>query len=199
MVSFFRKATPERRFWEWFERNSPRLFAFEKDQDRIFADLTEALYQVQEGLTFEFGPVEDGRREFVVSADGVLERFDAVRRLVAAAPPLPQWVVIPFRPPKSLDFVLDFGGHRLSPGDLWFQAERDGERVGLTLYLPGLTEENRETLSGAGFILLDTALGEFAVESQVGFIEFEALPDEPEALGLRRFPEILAVFHTVAH
>jgi hypothetical protein len=57
-------------FWKWFVDNEDELFNFERDQDVVFDALSDALHLVSEQLTFEFGPKEDGRREFVISADG---------------------------------------------------------------------------------------------------------------------------------
>ena len=198
-MGLFNRTSAEERFWRWFQTHSSRLFGFEADQERVFRDLTAALEKVEKDLTFEFGPVHDGKREFIVSADGIKDRFPAVRRLVAAAPAMPQWIVIPFRPPKDLDFVIDYGGCRLGPDDVWFLSEPDGGRVGLTLFVRGLTEDNKNTLGGAGFILLDNALGEFAVETQVGFIEWNPLPSDPEAAGLRPFRMVRDVFDLGVH
>ena len=198
-MAWFTRASAEERFWQWFEQNSNRLFAFETDRDCVFRDLTAALHKVHEGLTFEFGPVQDDKREFIVSADGIRERFPAVQRLVAAAPAMSRWTVIPFRPPKDIGSVIEYDGHRVGPDDVWFRSEADGDRIGLTLYVRGLTEENTRTVGGATFILLDNALGEFAVETRVGFIEWKGLPDDPEAAGLQPFPAIRAVFDVVIH
>jgi hypothetical protein len=198
-MAWFKRAAPEERFWEWFEQNSARLFAFEADRDRVFGELKAALSKVERGLTFEFGPVRDGRREFIVSADGIRDRFPAVQRLVAAAPALAQWTVIPFRPPKSLDMVIEYDGQRVGANDVWFKSEDDAGRIGLTLYLRGLTEQNKQSLAGAAFLLLDSALGEYAVETRVGFIEWEALPDDPAAAGLQPLPAIRGVFDIVIH
>ena len=198
-MAWFKRASAEESFWQWFEQNSSRLFALEADQDRLFDELGEALSKVKPGLTFEFGPVEDGRREFIVSADGIRDRFPAVQNLVAAAPALAQWIVIPFRPPKSLDMVIEYDGLRLGADDVWFKPEKDADRIGLTLYVRGLTEQNQKSLGGAAFLLLDNALGEFAVETQVGFIEWQGLPDDPTAAGLQPFRSIRDVFDIVVH
>jgi hypothetical protein len=198
-MAWFTRASPAERFWQWFEQHSNGLFAFETDRDRVFRDLTAALHKVHEGLTFEFGPVQNGKREFIVSADGIRERFPAVQNLVAAAPAMSQWIVIPFRPPKAIASVIEYDGHRVGPEDVWFRSEPDGDRIGLTLYVRGLTEENTRSVGGATFILLDSALGEFAVETRVGFIEWKGLPDNPEAEGLKPFPLIRDVFDVVIH
>ena len=198
-MAWFTRTSPEERFWQWFEQNSSRLFAFESDRDRVFRDLTAALHKVHEGLTFEFGPVRDSKREFIVSADGIRERFPAVQSLAAAAPAMSQWTVIPFRPPKNISGVIEYQGHRVGTEDVWFRSEADDDRIGLHLYVRGLTEENKNSLGGATFILLDNALGEYAVETRVGFMEWNGLPDDPKAAGLTPFTAIREVFDVVIH
>jgi len=200
-MKLFGRESAEQRFWRWFLENSSRLFAFESDREKVFGELSKALGRVHSGLTFEFGSVEEGQREFIVSADGIKDRFPAVLRLVKAAPSMPQWIVIPFRPPKQLEGLttITFGEHRLGRDDIWFAAEPDGQCIGLTICIRGLTEDNREALGGAAFILLDSALGEYAVEMQVGFVDLQPLPDDPRSAGLRPFVEIREVFDTTTH
>jgi len=203
-MKLFSRESAEQRFWRWFLENSSRLFAFESDQEKVVGELRKALGRVHSGLTFEFGPVNDGQREFIVSADGIKDRFPAVLRLVKAAPAMPEWIVIPFRPPKNLaafqaGAMFKFGEHRLGHDDIWFAAEPDGQRIGLAICIRGLTEDNRQALGGAAFILLDSALGEYAVEMQVGFIDLQPLPADPREAGLRPFGEIRELFDTTTH
>ena len=199
VIRLFGGGTPEERFWRWFQKHSARLLQFDTDQERLFDELGAALRRVEEGLTFEFGPIREGRREFVVSADGLKKHFPAVRRLVAAAPPLSDWIITPFRPPASLNMIIEYGGVTLGPEDVWFREEPDRDRVGLTLYVKGLTADNKPTLGSAGYILLDNALGEYAVETQVGFVEWRSLPQDPVAAGLRPFTQIRQPFERVQH
>src|SRR5689334_6398671 len=63
--------SPSRRFWSWFSANDDRLFDFERDQKAVFDELAAQLVRVHPDLTFELGPVRDGRRDFVVSAGGI--------------------------------------------------------------------------------------------------------------------------------
>jgi hypothetical protein len=56
--------TKEQQFWAWFEQNEALLFGFEHDQERIFHELTMALADVSPDLSFEFGPLSNGTRDF---------------------------------------------------------------------------------------------------------------------------------------
>src|SRR5215208_3539098 len=49
-------------FWRWFARHESSLFEFEKNQERLLRMLPYALQAVHRNLTFEIGPVKEGRR-----------------------------------------------------------------------------------------------------------------------------------------
>ena len=166
------QGTPEQKFWQWFEANEARLFNLERDRERIFDELQAELHKVNSGLTFEFGPVENGAREFVVSADGIKDVFPSVNALVAAAPQLPRWKVIKFRPRRAFG-PITLNGLTLKPEQLQFVAEPDGGKIGLTLFIEGYTESERNRYLGVVFLLLDHALGEYDVETKIGFMEYK--------------------------
>lgn len=174
----------EGRFWSWFSSNSQRVFSFERDRDAVFDELSAQLERVAPGLTFEIGSVEAGRRPFIISADGDRALFPAVQRLAGIAPQLAQWEIIPFRPPRPEPSIVDFEGTRLRSQDVWFKAEPDGAKTGLTIYLPAVAPTEIDRMHAASFILLDVMLGEYVVETEVGFIEWAELPGEPTAEGL---------------
>lgn len=89
----------EKRFWKWFQKNEDQLFNFERNQEPIFDDLQKRMTAVAQNLTFLFGPIrDDGKREFIISADGRAESFPAVEALHDAAPLLPRWIWIKYRP-----------------------------------------------------------------------------------------------------
>lgn len=93
VLSFFSgtaQARPEDNFWKWFQQNEALLFDFERDREHIFDLLSSEIRRVHPSLTFEFGPKEGNRREFVISADGIRDAFPKVESLFSSAPPLPK-------------------------------------------------------------------------------------------------------------
>ena len=164
----------ESAFWRWFQANEARVFDFEKDQENVFGELQAQLHQVHPNLTFEFGPKQGGKREFVISADGIKEAFPAVIALADAAPALPRWRIIKFRPRRGFQSVVTLNGLQISPEQVQFTIEPDGEKVGITLFVEGYSPAEHERYAGIGYLLLDQALGEYDVETKVGFIEFKA-------------------------
>jgi hypothetical protein len=180
-VSLFAKETKEAAFWHWFQQNENRLFAFEKDRDRIFDDLASALGKVHTDLTFEFGPVgEDGRREFVISAAGLKPAFPSVEALWSSAPKTDKWIIVKFRPRRMPINDVKLAGTTIRSKDVRYVLfeDRSPEKVGLMLFLPGYREDKRTLFGQMGYLFLDEALGEYDVEMRVGAIVFQGQGSE---------------------
>jgi hypothetical protein len=181
ILSLFKRAVPPKgpdAFWTWFAANEARLFALQGASDPILGELDRELHRVHADLTYEIGPEHDGRRDFVISADGLKAAFPAVEAVHAAAPSLPRWQWVKFRPRRAFLHDLDIGGLAIKPDDVRYVLARDGARVGIVLFFAGYTEAEHRRYGQAGFLLLDEALGEYAIETEVGFIEFHG-PDSP--------------------
>jgi hypothetical protein len=168
----------EEAFWRWFQSNEARLFDFEKDREKVFDELQAQLHSVQPNLTFEFGPKKDARREFVISADGIKEAFPAVVALADAAPALPRWKITKFRPRRGFQSPVALNGLRISPVQVQFTIEPDGDKAGITLFIEGYNSGEHGKYAGVGYLMLDQALGEYDVETKVGFIEFKASSEQ---------------------
>jgi hypothetical protein len=185
--------TLEQTFWTWFRQNDEVLFDFERDRDRIFAELTTALAAVAADLAFEFGPRIDGRRDFVISAGGVKSAFAAVKALAASAPVLPHWNVIAFRPRRAAIMAIGFGGRTVRPKDVEFCLLSNGRELGIYLFFDGYRESEKTIWGQIGFLLLDQALGEYDVATKVGPIQFLPSSAHPEAARYP-FPELPVIF-----
>jgi hypothetical protein len=166
-------ASSEANFWSWFTANESRLFTFESDQVRVFDDLSKELRRVNGDLTFEFGPVKGGKREFVISAGGIRSAFPAVEALYGAAPPLQRWVWVKYRPRRLPINDLEYGGKKIRADDVRYLLAKDGDKVGIVLFFDGYSEKKKSTFGQIGYLFLDEALGEYAMETQVGFVEFQ--------------------------
>jgi len=163
-------ATPEQDFWNWFRANDATLFNFEQNREETFDRLAAAMKKIHPSLTFEFGPVKNGTREFIISADGIRDAFPAVERLYAAAPKLDHWIWIKFRPRKP-PMDIEYGGVKVKADDVFCTIEPDGTKAGITLYIRGYEQAKEKTYGGIAFLILDQALGEYDVETKVGFIQ----------------------------
>ncbi|MHB1155647.1 MAG: hypothetical protein ACYC26_02285 [Phycisphaerales bacterium] len=163
----------EAKFWNWFVKNERGLFSYEDDRERIFNGLASALARVHPDLTFEIGPLQKGRRQFVISAGGIRLAFAAVQTLADAAPPLERWTVCKFRPRQWPLCNVQFGGISVEAKDVQFALLSSPSEVGIYLYIPGY--DNSDSRYGQiGYLMLDQALGEYDVETKVGLIRMFA-------------------------
>jgi hypothetical protein len=177
-LPIFASDTKEAVFWKWFQKNEDRLFLFEKDRDKVFDDLANALNKVNWDLTFEFGPIsKDGRREFVISAGGIKAAFPAVEALYTAAPKMQRWIFVRFRPRRMPINDLDYANKKVRARDVYCLLLKDEnpEKVGIMIFLDGYKEEDKKSVWGQiGYLFLDEALGEYDVETKVGVIVFQS-------------------------
>ncbi|MBI4272412.1 hypothetical protein HY621_00995 [Candidatus Uhrbacteria bacterium] len=174
MFEFLKKNSQsnEEKFWKWFVANEKMLFSFHENQDQVFDMLTSELSKVNKNLTFEFGPIREQKREFIISADGIRDAFPFVERLAAQAPPLEKWKITKFRPRRPLsDTVIDFKGKTFSPDDIFFKLHNKGGKVGIRLFIKRYNED-KDVFDEIVFIFLDAALGEYDVETKVASIDF---------------------------
>jgi hypothetical protein len=182
------QATPED-FWKWFQANEDTLFNFEKNREQTFDKLGAEMHKLNPSLTFEFGPIEDGKREFVISADGIKEAFPQVEVLYAAAPTLPRWKFVKFRPRrKPMD--VNYEGVSVRATSVTVQLVRNGQLADLIVFIPNYSEADRKAYMAIVFLLLDGALGEYDVEMRVGQIKVEATPKaQAQASSLQDLPK----------
>jgi hypothetical protein len=163
----------ETQFWHWFQQHQDELFDFERDQESTFDRLNAALGAVDDDLTFEFGPVREGMREFVISAAGLKQAFPAVERLYNARPSLDRFHVTAFRPRRPVVNNIEYGDLTINASDVYYHLckDKDPRKIGILLFLPGYAEDQESVFGQIGYLFLDEALGEYDVEMKVGFIE----------------------------
>src|SRR6185503_15457840 len=92
---------------------------------------------------------------------------------------LTRWTIIQFRPPRPDFTQVTFADATVDARTVEFVAEPDGEKTGLVISVPGLKTTNDKAYERATYILLDGMLGEYAVETGVGFIDIIAAEGRP--------------------
>lgn len=186
-------ASKEQRFWKWFTKNEARLFRFEDDQESVFSELGERLRAVHPDLAFEFGPVRpDGKRDFVISADGLLRAFDAVESLAAEAPRLDRWSWIKFRQRGGPHVEFTFDEITVNTEQVCYGMTPRGDNVDVTIYFRDYRQEPHAIYEQSAFLILDHLLGEFDVVTRVAYVRAEA--EQPAALDAKPLCELPAEF-----
>jgi hypothetical protein len=165
----------EQRFWKWFVRNEARLFQFEDDQEAIFSELGERLRAVYPDLAFEFGPVRgNGKRDFVISADGLLSAFEAVEALATEAPHLARWSWVKFRQRGSSYVEFTFDDITVNSEQVCYVMTSRGSHVDVTIYFQNYNQERHAIYEQSAFLILDHLLGEFDVVTRVAYVQAAA-------------------------
>ncbi len=187
-------AASEADFWKWFQSNEPALFDFERDQEKTFDRLATEIRKVHPSLTFEFGQKVNETREFVISADGIREAFPKVESLFAAAPSLPKWKFIKFRPRRA-PFDIQYGDVSVKANSISVVLVPEGRKAGLIVLIPGYSNAKRKSFASVAFLMLDQALGEYDVETSVGSIAVRAPSETPSgAVPLRELSKLFDSF-----
>ncbi len=166
------KGSREAQFWEWFQRHEDELFRLRSGRDPIFKSLADKIKNVNRSLVFEFGPVENGQREFVVSAGGLKSVFPAVVSLADAAPVLPRWKITKFRPRRSDITAIEIGSANISSEEVMITYQQGTLYVDIAVFI-GESDLDEKIRAQLGFLFLDQALGEFDVATYLGGIKFK--------------------------
>jgi hypothetical protein len=189
-------------FWRWFKTNEAGLarglasaVKGEADGHEAGAALAAALTRYHKGLVFEIGVRPEQRLDFVISADGIIDRFPAVIALKKAVPESALFEFTAFRQPHE-DMILEMHGARFSAETARFAlTESQGHKgkIDIDIYIdPQSLDEEQATQ--AAFILLDATIGEYDMETVIGHIEVMKIgeADEGETMLLTGLPAMLS-------
>ncbi|MEB2268131.1 hypothetical protein LAV77_25300 [Priestia megaterium] len=185
LKNLFKKKVTEKEFWSWFEKNSEDYFQLdEKNYDLLFNKLGLQLSKYHKDLTFEFSlEMNQGKREFIISAEGMVSAFPAVIKLVEEAPSLEKFNVVAFRQRQNSEQEIYFEDIVLNTEDIFFTYREDKQLdcLDIVIYIKGYSEENDQFIA-ATFIMLDSLIGEYDVGVKLGEINFEPYQEEKETL-----------------
>jgi len=181
-------------FWNWFEQRQLSYFELnENEQEQLFDDLSDKLRSFDDNLTFEFSGVkENGKREFILSANGMRKSFPLVFQLHETAPNFPNWEIIALKPrfesPK--DMRLGINGKDFGVEDIFLDWKKIGNALSVQVHLRA--DVPNDMLLQIGFIFLDLVLGEYDVATKLGNIDFKIL-EESELASLINILELPAI------
>lgn len=188
----------QREFWTWFGANEARFRDLEvEEKEALLDELQESLHRYCSELWFETGCATDGINELIISAEGNLDYFSAVRTLVAAAPDIAGWRFIAFKPAVGFEFSTSYEGIIFDPATAWFlpmRSNSDPTRRGVKVGYAHFESARSEDFLAGTFLMLDSALGELHFAEQLHHVEVVALPSSPESSGyvpLRNLEEFL--------
>ena len=88
---------------------------------------------------------------------------------------------------------IQYSDVKVKADDVYCTVEPDGKKAGITVFIRGYQTGQEETYKAITFLMLDQALGEYDVETKVGFIQVKPFSAEN---GLEKKPlkEITKIF-----
>ena len=181
-----------RAFWRWVVEHEAALRAVIAEptgEEPVLETLLEQLHQVDPNLYYLLGGDETGH-ELIITAEGELHSFPAVRALVQAAPTLTGWQFIAFKPPMGCDFVLRHEAASIDASQSWFLPAPSPVGFGLKLACPSFAGQHADDYEFAALELLDAVLGELVAARDVKHIEMVKLPASPAQAGFRKLEEL---------
>jgi len=185
----------ELEFWEWFERNEAKFRDVDvPEKEELLDELLAKLQAYCEALWFETGTADDGIHELIISAEGDVDHFSAVRKLVASAPPIGGWRFIAFKPANGFDFDTEYQGITFSPEATWFvrlRSPKNPSALGIRVGYAHYDAARHESFMTGTCIMLECALGELAFAESVHHVEVSGLPSSPESSGYVPISELV--------
>jgi hypothetical protein len=194
-----RQAHAVNRFWSWWEAKGARETAVAiaaGEPERMFAPMARHLTGIHPDLVWEFGIGVDGENILVVTSEGDPALRAITSRWLQAAP-LPDaiWDYSCARLPAAdpAASVLTLGGAQIDIDSVGVAADVSRSHVDVTMYHPGFADLPSDQHMVTAFMLLDTVLGEAAVDCWVGTVTagVEPPPDPPELVPLTELPTVI--------
>jgi hypothetical protein len=175
-------------FWNWFSKNQSQYYEFENNQEKLFDELSARLKEIDTNLVFEFGPIRDNVREFTISADGIIDSFPKVQQLVNDAPTFTNWKINAFRQRiTDEDISIKYDDFKISYEDIFFRYSEENGKIGVELNIRNYKDD--ANYNNAIYLLLDSLLGEYDVETKLSWIDRKQL-NESNVDSLYKFVEL---------
>ncbi|EFM08809.1 hypothetical protein PaecuDRAFT_4274 [Paenibacillus curdlanolyticus YK9] len=180
-------------FWRWVSEHEDKIYNYDRDPDNEATriQLSSKLESFDPDLTFMIGPLREGKRDFIISADGILTAFPYVKRIVEKASGVDKLNVIAFRPRTEITEVK-YRNITLKSEQVYFRwEEEEGGKIGIETFVSGVNEMN-DDIESALFLLMDNAIGEYEVETRVGGISYNLYKEkEKDLLPFHQFRTIV--------
>lgn len=181
------------RFWSWWQAQGAEQTAQaikDAEPTRMAASLSERVDAIHPGLAWELGPGTESEHVLVVSCEGDPALRAVARRWRRAAPAAdPLWQYSDSRGPAAdpAATVLTLGDTDLDLASAIALARVSGAELDVAVYHPAFIAMPDPERQLATFLMLDTVLGEAAMETWVGTVSVAAEPplDSVPLIGLR--------------
>jgi hypothetical protein len=188
----------EKKFWNWFKKNNAKFLFLNEVDDEIkekhMDDFITQLHKYNEGLYFLIGGHPDDKKvELVITAEGIVEYFSAVEKLVEAAPELERWSIIAFKPPEGADFITEIGNRIFDPNEITFiplETKQDPKAVGIQVCFPEFSDEEKDLFIQGTYLMIDSIIGEKSVAQDIDYLTVIKTPDNISKIDTLKLSEL---------
>ena len=163
----------------------------------IMENLNNLLVDNQLDVIAELTPGDKKNHKIIFSAQGRIEQFELVMRIVKHAPDLNFFEIEAFRTRvKNLDtfsisIAHDDDSFSLKPTDLLISHNEEYRKISLKIaFGKTIPEEMKQIAQSTAFTLLDHVLGEYDFSIKIGSVNFLETPNEENAVPLNEFVKI---------
>lgn len=158
----------------------------------IMENLNNLLIDNQLNVIAELTRGDKKNHKIIFTAEGRIEQFELVIRIVKHAPDLNFFEIEAFRTRvENLDvFSITHHDHSLSlsPADLLIYHHEEYRKISLEIaFGKTIPEEMKQIAQSTAFILLDHALGEYDFSIKIDCVNFLEIPKEATAVPLNEF------------
>ena len=174
---------PERilEFWSWFDEHKFHYMDDEDDWDPDLFILQEKLESIDLSLRLEIESDTQDNYHLIISAMGFLESFPLVKEVVAKAPDIQGWKIIPFKQPLGEQFTIQNQYFTLDSDDLHFWPFWDDENLDIILYAADIKGTDEDILLYYAREVVIYCIGEYDTATKVRYCFFydyeEAIED----------------------
>lgn len=169
-------------FWAWWSARGAAFTAAavaDREPGRVVEELNRRVRAIAPGLSWELGPGTKGGHLLVVTSEGDPALRATARRWKRAAPvDAGGWEFSDTRraaaDPRGV--VLKLDGVALDAAGVTVAAQVTGATLNVDVYHPGFDQLSERSRAVAAYLLLDTVLGESAVEIWIGTVGTSTTP-----------------------
>lgn len=164
-------------FWNWFNENEQTYYKAVKGKqpiDEALLDLImQKLAELNDGIFFQIGMLNDTEAELIITADGVISKFMFAKELVSSAPANNRWRFTWLKPPLTFEIKINAYRYKFDETTISFYANDNSaypDEIDLTIVYHYMNEQDRKNVVNGSLIYLESVLGEWNFATQIDAI-----------------------------
>lgn len=165
-------------FWAWFSKNEKRFWNYNENNSHDYLNeiqqrLAFASDSDEYGIALEFCELSDAKKRLEISADGVIELFDTVVKIVNLAPKFDNWEIVAFRQPTPAPFRLTFNDMEFDTSKMQFLPyTNDNEELNIAVFGDNFKKYDEGNLFLYGLTTIDNLIGEYDCVTKIKGYDF---------------------------